>query len=171
MAGTPKTIERTALLVSKPTGKADNARSSAHGLEPAADAPKNGKKNKGMHKTEEKIYQCSHKQPGGHETVDITPVGQKTVCELAYSVGKEKHRTDNAQFGFRKDTFLYNRLLHHIQAQTADIIHPISQGCGKEGGPLQPFQTPLLHGQRLPATRLRLGNLVKTYQMFQHNTF
>ena len=75
MAGTPKTIERTALLVSKPTGKADNARSSAHGLEPAADAPKNGKKNKGMHKTEEKIYQCSHKQPGGHETVDITPVG------------------------------------------------------------------------------------------------
>ena len=69
------------------------------------------------------------------------------------------------------DTFLYNRLLHHIQAQTTDIIHPISQGCGKEGGPLQPFQTPLLHGQRLPATRLRLGNLVKTYQMFQHNTF
>ena len=56
MAGTPKTIERTALLVSKPTGKTDNARSSAHGLEPAADAPKNGKKNKGVHKTEEGIF-------------------------------------------------------------------------------------------------------------------
>ena len=153
---TPKAVKRTTFLVRKPTGQADHTRSSTHRLKPSADTPKNGKQNKRMYKSQTEVHQSSHQQTGRHKTIDIATVSKKTVHKLTYSIGKEQHSTDNAQFCFRENALIYNRFLYDIQAQTTNIIHAITKCSSKKSRPLKTFQTLFLFGQRFFITGFRL---------------
>ena len=78
-----------------------------------------------MDKAQTQIHKCCHQQTCRHKTPDIASVRQKSVGKLPYCIGEEQHRSDDAQFGFREDTFFHNGFLHHIQAQAADVIHAV----------------------------------------------
>ena len=69
-----------------------------------------------MYKSQTEVHQSSHQQTGRHKTIDIATVSKKTVHKLTYSIGKEQHSTDNAQFCFRENALIYNRFLYDIQA-------------------------------------------------------
>ena len=78
-----------------------------------------------MEKAEDSHQEVHHgrnEEACRHEAAYVAVVGDETVDELAYGIYEEKSRAYKSQLARGKDTIVNQRLLHHSEAQSADII-------------------------------------------------
>ena len=80
-----------------------------------------------------KVGRCGEYESDCHKTLDIGPICQKAVDELAYSIDPIEARTNHAQLGCSKQLGIDERLFHNTHREAANIIERIAQRAGKEG--------------------------------------
>ena len=136
--GTEHAVVRTPFGLRKPARKADHSRRRAHRLSPAVHTPEHGKRNEDEHgrqsgwplqkpeDSHEKVHQSGNQKTGGHETAHIAVVGDEAVHELAHRIDQQKCRSYESQFAGSQHSLVDERLFHHAQTHTADIIQTIS---------------------------------------------
>ena len=80
-----------------------------------------------MGKTRHKFTKAVTSKPVVIKRLILLRSARKPFVNFSKGVSKEQYRTDNSQFRFGENSFIYDGLLHDIQAKTTNIVHAVTE--------------------------------------------